>query len=210
MSASPLFSPAPSVSVLLFYNYSRAFLYSFRPRSCFGLRAHLTGESRADLPSHHRRQTSLVLARSIHGISPHGSRKAVDCRQPRQTAHRSHALSPSLRTRPLAHGLYTEHLAPLSSPRSVTLASLSSILPTLVPRLTTPLHTPYTVSQRGCGASQLHGTRQLRNNNNAVKRCSGVRHRNATSWIVCDAPTASRSRESLVDNDVCERNPRGG
>lgn len=41
----------------------------------------------------HRRRPSV---RVRYTESPRGSRKAVDCRQPRQTAHRSHALSLSL------------------------------------------------------------------------------------------------------------------
>lgn len=88
--------------------------------------------------------------------SPRGSRKAVDCRQPRQTAHCSHAHCSLVGdTRPLAHprlllprsrGLF------LSSSRSLYL-SLS-----LCPAA-------------GSGTLGLAG-RQLRNNNNAVRRCS--------------------------------------
>lgn len=152
--------------------------------------------------------STALGARSIHGIASWFS-EAVDCRQPRQTAHRSHALSlvaysPTGSPTGLASPsdpLLVPSLSLSLFPLSVLVSSLPSS--SLSPHR--PATTPYTLS-RGCGASQLHGARQLRNNNNAVRRCvasCGARHRNATPWIVrsvyvcvCVCVCVDRSRVS--------------
>lgn len=134
--------------------------------------------------------STALGARSIHGIASWFSEGTVDCRQPRQTAHRSHALS-LVAYSPTGS---PTGLASPSDPLLVPSLSLSlsfhspSSSPLFPPPPLSPLRpatTPYTLS-RGCGASQLHGARQLRNNNNTVRRCvasCGARHRNATPWI---------------------------
>lgn len=124
------------------------------------------------------------------------------CRQLRQTAHRSHALSlvaysptgsptglsrsPVLSSLSLCLYLYllSSRSLPLLTLSLSLLLCLSSVRPFLYSSLRYPIRTttPYAVSRRGYGASQLNGARQLRNNNNAVRRCvasRGVRHRNA-------------------------------
>lgn len=115
---------------------------------------------------------------------------------------------------PLAHILslslsliaYSPTGSPTGLPRSSALSN---------PPLSSPRHyTIRSVSWHGRRASQLHGTRQLRNNNNAVRRCvasCGVRHRNATPWIVwCVDCLAFVGNHLLITTRVSEgRNPRG-
>lgn len=123
----------------------------------------------------------------------------------RRTARtRPLSFSLSLRIRP--RGLY---LALRSSPPSFSRALSIFLLPVLFIPLPASSLLPYrhysihSVSRRGYGASQLHGARQLRNNNNAVRRCvasCGARHRNATPWFVRKCIRSRSWGKSLVDS----------
>lgn len=92
----------------------------------------------APIPHYGRGRPSV---RVRYTESPRGSRKAVDYRQPRQTAHRSHALSLFLvaYTRSLAHPLLPPSLS-LIRPSSRLLSFPLRLSPTLTPRLFAPLH----------------------------------------------------------------------
>lgn len=123
-------SPAPFLSLYFIFLLSPS---RFRGRSGFlmllapsslrpsrSLTLSLPG-SRADLPSPLSSPSSASLgARSIHGIASWCSRKAVDCRQLRQTAHRSHTYSLSLSL--IAY-------SPTGSPTGLPRSSALSILP---------------------------------------------------------------------------------
>jgi len=192
-------SLALSLSLSFFFARGVAWAFSYllapslRPSRSLVLTPYQRIARRSRLPYYHRRRPSVRYTES-----PRGSRKAVDCRQPRQTAHRSHALSLvaySPTGSPTgATSLFDPLLVPslsLSLAHSLSLSLfLLSVLVSSLPSsslLSTRHYSIHSVSRRGCGASQLHGARQLRNNNNAVRRCvasCGARHRNATPWIV--------------------------
>lgn len=127
--------------------------------------------------------STALGARSIHGIASWFSEGSRLSPTTPDGAPLARSLSRCVFAHWLTHGA---RLALRPSSRSLSLSlhspSSSPLFPPPPLSPPRPATTPYTLP-RGCGASQLHGARQLRNNNNAVRRCvasCGARHRNAT------------------------------